>query len=108
MSPAEQVELDKWLEENLAKGYLRPSKSPMASPVATHYFNAVMSPMGHLGTARRQQIGCGIPRRSRRQRTTSSTNKEQSKAMLSCTMSKGYASGDVTSGQSEGQSVLLL
>jgi hypothetical protein len=33
MSPAEQVELDKWLEENLAKGYLRPSKSPMASPV---------------------------------------------------------------------------
>jgi hypothetical protein len=33
MSPAEQVELDKWLEENLAKGYLQPSKSPMASPV---------------------------------------------------------------------------
>jgi hypothetical protein len=33
MSPAEQVELDKWLEKNLAKGYLRPSKSPMASPV---------------------------------------------------------------------------
>jgi hypothetical protein len=33
MSPGEQVELDKWLEENLAKGYLRPSKSPMASPV---------------------------------------------------------------------------
>jgi hypothetical protein len=33
MSPTEQVELDKWLEENLAKGYLRPSKSPMASPV---------------------------------------------------------------------------
>jgi hypothetical protein len=33
MSPAEQVELDKWLDKNLAKGYLRPSKSPMASPV---------------------------------------------------------------------------
>jgi hypothetical protein len=33
MSPAEQVELDKWLEENLAKCYLRLSKSPMASPV---------------------------------------------------------------------------
>jgi hypothetical protein len=33
MSPAEQEELDKWLEENLAKGYLRLSKSPMASPV---------------------------------------------------------------------------
>jgi hypothetical protein len=36
MSPAEQVELeelDKWLEDNLAKGYLRPSKSPMASLV---------------------------------------------------------------------------
>jgi hypothetical protein len=34
MSPGEQVELDKWLEENLAKGYLRLSKSPMASPVS--------------------------------------------------------------------------
>jgi hypothetical protein len=33
MSPAEQVELDKWLEEDLTKGYLQPSKSPMASPV---------------------------------------------------------------------------
>jgi hypothetical protein len=33
MSPAEQVELDKWLEENLAKGYLWPSKSSMTSPV---------------------------------------------------------------------------
>jgi hypothetical protein len=28
--------------------------------------------------------------------------------MLSCAMSKRYASGDVTSGQSEGLSVLLL
>src|ERR1700761_30377 len=33
MSPAEQVELDKFLTEHLAKGYLVPSKSPMASPV---------------------------------------------------------------------------
>jgi hypothetical protein len=33
MSIIEQEALDKFLEENLAKGYLRPSKSPMASPV---------------------------------------------------------------------------
>jgi hypothetical protein len=33
MLPAEQVKLDKWLEENLAKGYLQPSNSPLASPV---------------------------------------------------------------------------
>jgi hypothetical protein len=33
MSVIEQEALDKFLEENLAKGYLRPSKSPMASPV---------------------------------------------------------------------------
>ena len=32
LSPGEQVELDKFLEENLAKGYIRPSKSPMSSP----------------------------------------------------------------------------
>jgi hypothetical protein len=29
---AEQLELDKFLEENLKKGYIRPSQSPMASP----------------------------------------------------------------------------
>src|SRR5258708_18605497 len=33
MSLAEQVELNKFLDEHLAKGYLVPSKSPMASPV---------------------------------------------------------------------------
>jgi hypothetical protein len=33
MSVIEQEVLDKFLEENLAKGYLRPSKSPMASPI---------------------------------------------------------------------------
>ena len=33
MSLNEQAELDKFLEENLKKGYIRPSKSPMASPV---------------------------------------------------------------------------
>lgn len=32
LSPAEQKELDAFLDENLAKGYIRPSKSPMASP----------------------------------------------------------------------------
>ena len=32
LSPNEQVELDKFLKENLAKGYIRESKSPMASP----------------------------------------------------------------------------
>ena len=33
MSPAEQEELDKFLTEHITKGYLVPSKSPMASPV---------------------------------------------------------------------------
>lgn len=33
MSPAEQIELDRFIEENLRKGYIQPSKSPMASPV---------------------------------------------------------------------------
>jgi hypothetical protein len=29
---AEQIKLDKFLKENLEKGYIRPSQSPMASP----------------------------------------------------------------------------
>ena len=33
MSPKEQKELDKFLKEHIEKGYLMPSKSPMASPV---------------------------------------------------------------------------
>ena len=33
LSLAEQEELDKFLKEHVAKGYLVPSKSPMASPV---------------------------------------------------------------------------
>ncbi|ESK82013.1 reverse transcriptase-rnase h-integrase [Moniliophthora roreri MCA 2997] len=32
LSPAEQAEQDKFLEENLRKGYIHKSKSPMASP----------------------------------------------------------------------------
>src|SRR5271170_7216891 len=32
LSPAEQIELDKFLKENLEKGYIQPSQSPMASP----------------------------------------------------------------------------
>lgn len=32
LSKNEQEELDKFLDENLKKGYIRPSKSPMASP----------------------------------------------------------------------------
>lgn len=32
MSPIEQEKLDEFLEENLRKGYIRPSKSPQASP----------------------------------------------------------------------------
>src|SRR5277367_144023 len=32
LSPTEQIELDKFLKENLDKGYIRPSQSPMASP----------------------------------------------------------------------------
>jgi hypothetical protein len=32
LTAAEQLELDKFLKENLEKGYIRPSQSPMASP----------------------------------------------------------------------------
>ena len=32
LSPAEKIELDKFLKDNLDKGYIRPSQSPMASP----------------------------------------------------------------------------
>jgi hypothetical protein len=32
LTPAEQNELDKFLKENLEKGYIRPSQSPMVSP----------------------------------------------------------------------------
>ena len=32
LSPIEQAELDKFLEENLASGQIRPAKSPMAAP----------------------------------------------------------------------------
>jgi len=32
LTPQEQTELDKFLKENLDKGYIRPSQSPMASP----------------------------------------------------------------------------
>ena len=33
LSPSEQVELDKFIEENLRSGRIRPSKSPQAAPV---------------------------------------------------------------------------
>ena len=32
LTPAESIELDKFLKDNLDKGYIRPSQSPMASP----------------------------------------------------------------------------
>ena len=32
LTPEEQKELDQWTKENLDKGYIRPSQSPMASP----------------------------------------------------------------------------
>jgi hypothetical protein len=32
LTPAERIELDKFLKENLEKEYIRPSQSPMASP----------------------------------------------------------------------------
>jgi hypothetical protein len=32
LSPTEQSSLDKWIKEQLDKGYIRPSKSPQASP----------------------------------------------------------------------------
>ena len=31
LTPEEQIELDKFLKENLDKGYIQPSQSPMAS-----------------------------------------------------------------------------
>jgi hypothetical protein len=33
LNPAERNSLDSWIDEELAKGYIRPSKSPTASPV---------------------------------------------------------------------------
>jgi hypothetical protein len=32
LTPAEQLKLDKFLKENIEKGYIRPFQSPMASP----------------------------------------------------------------------------
>jgi len=32
ITPTEKIELDKFLKENLEKGYIRPSQSPMTSP----------------------------------------------------------------------------
>ena len=32
LTPQEHTEMDKFIDENLAKGYIWPSKSPMASP----------------------------------------------------------------------------
>src|ERR1700733_9346182 len=32
LTPEEQIELDKFLKENLEKNYIQPSESPMASP----------------------------------------------------------------------------
>jgi hypothetical protein len=32
LTPAEQIELNKFLKKNLKKGYIWPSQSPMASP----------------------------------------------------------------------------
>jgi len=32
LTPIEQIKLDKFLKENLEKGYIRPSQSPMVSP----------------------------------------------------------------------------
>ena len=32
LTPEEQKELDQWFKENLEKGYIQPSQSPMASP----------------------------------------------------------------------------
>jgi hypothetical protein len=32
LTPEEQIELDKFLKENLDNGYIKPSQSPMASP----------------------------------------------------------------------------
>ncbi|PIL29421.1 hypothetical protein GSI_09473 [Ganoderma sinense ZZ0214-1] len=42
LSPSEQVELDKFINENLAKGYIQESKSPMSSPF---FFNRYPLPL---------------------------------------------------------------
>ena len=42
LSPREQIELDTFLEENLATGQIRPSKSPQATP----FFFAPKMPVG--------------------------------------------------------------
>jgi hypothetical protein len=33
LNPAERTSLDKWIKDKLAKGYIRPSKSPTAAPI---------------------------------------------------------------------------
>ena len=47
LTPEEQVELDTFLKEILAKGYIQPSQSPMASP-----FFFVKKKMGNFDLAR--------------------------------------------------------
>ena len=47
LTPAEQLKLNKFLKENLEKGYIQPSQSPMASP-----FSLYPRKMGNLDPAR--------------------------------------------------------
>ncbi len=47
ISPREQKELDKFLEENLASGRIRPSKSPQAAPF---FFTAKMEEVNAPGS----------------------------------------------------------
>jgi site-specific DNA-cytosine methylase len=47
LTPAEQIELDKFLKENLEKGYIRPSQLPMAS-----HFSLFLKKMANFDHAR--------------------------------------------------------
>jgi hypothetical protein len=47
-------------------------------------------------------------RRTRQQRSTSNSNKKQSNSMMKSNAKKGLCKREVTSGQSEGLSILLL
>jgi hypothetical protein len=55
LTPAEQIELDKFLKENLEKGYIWPSQSPITSPFSL--FPKRMANFDHARTTGIQTIG---------------------------------------------------
>ncbi len=46
LSPVEQAELDKFLEENISSSRIRPSKSPMARTLLLHQKEGWIAPTG--------------------------------------------------------------